>query len=29
MQAGFRKVKNVRGGILAWAEEIDPSLPTY
>ena len=29
LQAGFRKVKNVRGGILAWAEEIDPSMPTY
>ncbi|MBI4512745.1 MAG: ThiF family adenylyltransferase [Gemmatimonadetes bacterium] len=27
--AGFRKVWNLRGGIKAWAEEIDPSLPTY
>ncbi|HET7376870.1 MAG TPA: molybdopterin-synthase adenylyltransferase MoeB [Anaerolineae bacterium] len=26
--AGFR-VKSVRGGINAWAREIDPSLPTY
>ena len=26
---GFKKVKNVAGGITAWAEEIDPSLPTY
>jgi molybdopterin/thiamine biosynthesis adenylyltransferase/rhodanese-related sulfurtransferase len=26
--AGF-KVKNVRGGINAWAREIDPNLPTY
>ena len=26
--AGFR-VKNLRGGINAWAREIDPSLPTY
>jgi len=28
-QAGFRKVKNLRGGIDAWACEIDPSLPRY
>jgi molybdopterin/thiamine biosynthesis adenylyltransferase/rhodanese-related sulfurtransferase len=27
--AGFRKLKNLRGGINAWATEIDPSLPTY
>jgi adenylyltransferase/sulfurtransferase len=27
--AGFRRVKNVRGGILAWSMEIDPSVPTY
>jgi rhodanese-related sulfurtransferase len=27
--AGFRKVKNLRGGINAWAEEVDPSLPVY
>ena len=26
---GFKKVKNVAGGITAWAQEIDPSLPTY
>jgi len=26
---GFKKVKNVAGGINAWAEEIDPSLPKY
>ena len=26
--AGF-KVKNVHGGINAWAQQIDPSLPTY
>lgn len=25
--AGFPRVSNVRGGILAWAQEIDPSLP--
>jgi len=27
--AGFRKLKNLKGGILAWANQIDPSLPTY
>ncbi|MCS7055494.1 MAG: molybdopterin-synthase adenylyltransferase MoeB [Thermoflexales bacterium] len=26
---GFRKVKNVKGGILAWAREIDPRMPVY
>ncbi|MGB2910773.1 MAG: ThiF family adenylyltransferase, partial [Anaerolineales bacterium] len=29
VSAGFRKVKNLEGGINAWAEEIDPSLPIY
>ncbi len=28
-QAGFRKVKNLAGGILAWADKIDPSMPKY
>ncbi|MCS7062030.1 MAG: molybdopterin-synthase adenylyltransferase MoeB, partial [Anaerolineae bacterium] len=28
-QMGFKKAKNVKGGILAWAREIDPSMPTY
>jgi adenylyltransferase/sulfurtransferase len=27
--AGFRKLKNLKGGINAWARDIDPSLPTY
>jgi adenylyltransferase/sulfurtransferase len=27
--AGFRKVKNLKGGINAWAEEVDHSLPVY
>lgn len=27
--AGFRKVKNLKGGINAWAKEVDPSLPVY
>lgn len=28
-QAGFRKVKNLKGGILAWADKIDPKMPKY
>ena len=27
--SGFRKIKNVAGGIDAWSHEIDPSVPTY
>jgi adenylyltransferase/sulfurtransferase len=27
--AGFKKVKNLKGGINAWAEEVDTSLPLY
>jgi sulfur-carrier protein adenylyltransferase/sulfurtransferase len=27
--AGFRKIKNVAGGIDAWSEEIDPDMPHY
>jgi adenylyltransferase/sulfurtransferase len=27
--AGFQKVRNIEGGILAWADRIDPSLPKY
>jgi len=27
--AGFKKLKNLTGGITAWAEEIDPSVPKY
>ena len=27
--AGFSNVKNVAGGILAWAEKIDPTMPKY
>ncbi len=28
-KAGFRKVYNVRGGIRAWASEVDPDMPMY
>jgi sulfur-carrier protein adenylyltransferase/sulfurtransferase len=28
-QAGFTNLKNLTGGILAWADKIDPSLPKY
>ncbi|HNP88926.1 MAG TPA: rhodanese-like domain-containing protein, partial [Kouleothrix sp.] len=28
-QAGFRKVKNMTGGILRWSDDVDPSLPKY
>jgi rhodanese-related sulfurtransferase len=28
-QAGFANISNLTGGILAWAEKIDPSMPKY
>jgi adenylyltransferase/sulfurtransferase len=28
-QAGFPRLLNLRGGILAWAREVDPTMPTY
>ena len=28
-QAGFRKVKNLTGGILAWSSKVDPRMPKY
>jgi molybdopterin/thiamine biosynthesis adenylyltransferase/rhodanese-related sulfurtransferase len=27
--AGFKKVQNLKGGILAWSDEVDPSVPKY
>lgn len=27
--AGFRKLKNLRGGINAWARDVDPAIPIY
>ncbi len=29
VQAGFRKIKNLKGGILAWSDQVDPSVPKY
>ena len=29
VSAGFKKVKNLKGGINAWAINVDPSLPIY
>jgi molybdopterin/thiamine biosynthesis adenylyltransferase/rhodanese-related sulfurtransferase len=29
VSAGFRKVKNLKGGINAWAEDVDPNMPVY
>jgi len=28
-KAGFRKVKNMVGGILAWSDKVDPTVPKY
>jgi adenylyltransferase/sulfurtransferase len=28
-EAGFNKLWNVEGGILAWSDEVDPSVPKY
>ncbi|HYM09657.1 MAG TPA: molybdopterin-synthase adenylyltransferase MoeB [Bryobacterales bacterium] len=28
-QAGFKKVKNMVGGILAWSDKVDPRVPKY
>jgi adenylyltransferase/sulfurtransferase len=29
VSAGFKKVKNLKGGINAWAKDVDPNLPVY
>jgi len=29
LAAGFRKVKNLRGGINDWARQVDPTIPVY
>jgi adenylyltransferase/sulfurtransferase len=28
-QHGFRKLKDLKGGILAWADKVDPTMPKY
>jgi adenylyltransferase/sulfurtransferase len=28
-QAGFQSVRNMKGGILAWSDQVDPSVPKY
>ncbi len=28
-QAGFKKLQNLHGGILAWSDDVDPSVPKY
>jgi adenylyltransferase/sulfurtransferase len=28
-KAGFKDAVHVAGGVLAWAKQVDPSLPTY
>jgi adenylyltransferase/sulfurtransferase len=28
-KAGFRKIWNLKGGILAWSDQVDPRLPKY
>jgi len=27
--AGFPHVRNLTGGILAWSDQVDPSVPKY
>lgn len=29
LQQGFTNVKNLTGGIIAWSQHIDPSIPIY
>ena len=28
-RAGFERVRNLAGGILAWSDKVDPSVPKY
>lgn len=27
--AGFKKLWNLKGGVLAWSDEVDPTMPKY
>jgi adenylyltransferase/sulfurtransferase len=29
MKSGFRKIHNLKGGVLAWADQVDPTMPKY
>jgi sulfur-carrier protein adenylyltransferase/sulfurtransferase len=29
MKSGFRKIHNLTGGVLAWSDHVDPSMPKY
>jgi molybdopterin/thiamine biosynthesis adenylyltransferase/rhodanese-related sulfurtransferase len=29
MKAGFRKIHNLKGGVLAWADQVDRTMPKY
>lgn len=29
IKAGFRKVRNLKGGVVAWAEQVGPSMPRH
>jgi len=29
MKSGFRKIYNLKGGILAWSDQVDPNVPKY
>ncbi|MGH9326476.1 MAG: molybdopterin-synthase adenylyltransferase MoeB [Terriglobia bacterium] len=29
MKSGFHKIRNLKGGILAWSDEVDPTVPKY
>ena len=26
---GFKRLRNLKGGILAWSQDVDPSVPQY
>ena len=28
-QNGFKELRNMKGGILAWSDQVDPSVPKY
>ena len=28
-QSGYKKVRNMKGGILAWSDKVDPAVPKY